>query len=240
MRNRLQQLVSNTRATPPALRSEVTASDVTVWVDDVIDAYWGISAKDVAAALAGNADKALTVWINSPGGDVFEGRAIASLIRAHKGATKGIVAGLAASAASTIAVACGALEMSVGSFLMVHNSWAFTVGNRDDLRQMADLLEKIDGEIAADYAARAGVTKEEAAAWMAAETWFTAEEAVTAKLADVVLSAAADYPTKANLSGFDKAPKALVDAIAARRQAPDPAAIRDHSERRMRLLDIAV
>lgn len=240
MRNsRYRQLIGQNAprqdASLPVIQAKTTDAGVEVLIYDVIDPWWGVSAKGFADAIAGAGDRPLTVRLNSPGGDVFDGRAIASMIRAHKGPTKAIIDGLAASAASTIAVAANETVMATGAFLMVHNSWAFAMDNATGLRQMADLLEKIDGQIGADYAAKAGVTPEQAKAWMDAETWFTAEEAVTAGLAASVLEDAASIKDF-NLSAFERAPQALINRIAAQNDnAQAVTALRNAAERRMRL-----
>lgn len=140
---------------------------------------------------------------------MFEGRAIANQIRAFRGKTTVVVDGLAASAASTVALAANRVEMAMGSFLMVHRSWAFAMGNAIDLTDLSALLLKIDGAIADDYAAKAGVSKDKALDWMDAETWFTAEEAVDAKLADAVIDVRAQQ-RKFNLAAFSNAPAELL------------------------------
>lgn len=238
MRNRLFQLMGETFARGAGVRSEASGTGVEILIYDVIDPWWGVSAKAVAEVIRGAGDVPLTVRVNSPGGDAFEGRAIASLIRAHKGPTRTIVDGLAASAASTIAIAAETVDMAVGSFMMVHRSSCFAMGNAADFRNLIKLLEKVDGEIAADYSKRAGVTLAEADAWMAAETWFTAEEAVTAGLASKVVTDAASFEAF-NLGAFDKTPKALTDRIAALKNdaTPSEADLRAAMERRLRLFE---
>ena len=213
-RNRLRQLIAQNSAgsTPIQARRNEAGAGIEVLIYDVIDAYWGVSAQGFAKAIAGAGTEPLTIRVNSPGGDVFEGRAIASLIRAHQGPTAVIVDGLAASAASTIAVAAKSVSMAAGSFLMVHQSWAFAMDNAPGLRSLADLLEKVDGQIAADYAAKASVSQQQALDWMNAETWFTAEEAVAAGLADAVLATDAQLQAH-NLAAYDRVPQALTDRI---------------------------
>lgn len=241
-KNRLQQLLAQNVATGGGVRA--TRNDASQALDlfiyDVIDPWYGVSAKAVASALAGAGVSPLAIHINSPGGDVFEARAIASLIRAHPGPTSAVIDGLAASAASTIAMAAGSLAMAKGSFLMIHQSWAFAMDNAPGLRTLADLLEKVDGQIAADYATKAGVPVQDALAWMAAETWFTAEEAVTAKLADTVLDAEGEMQAF-NLAAFDRTPQALINKIAALKSVnlADVQTIRDATERRMRLFEMS-
>ena len=237
-RNRLQQLIAQKSAAGGALPVVRSEAGIEVQIYDVIDAWWGVSAKAFAEAIKGAGALPLTVRLNSPGGDVFEGRAIASLVRAHVGPTAVIVDGLAASAASTIAVAANTTTMAKGSFLMVHRSWAFAMDNAEGLRSLAGLLDKIDGQIAGDYVAKSGASLAQAEAWMEAETWFTAEEAVEAKLADAVGETSAELKSF-NLAAFDRAPQALL-ARTAPPASPDPVALRAAADRRMRLYDLAV
>lgn len=146
--------------------------------------------------------------INSPGGDVFDARAIATAITQHKSTVVAHVDGLAASAASYIAIAADEVEMAPGSFLMIHKAWTFAFGNSEDLLSTAALLEKIDGSLAADYAKKTGKSNAQIEDWMSAETWFTAEEAVTEGFAGKV----SEDPDEAvenswDLSVFAHAPK---------------------------------
>jgi ATP-dependent Clp protease protease subunit len=238
--NRLRQLIGENFATGAGIqaRRNQSGEGVEVLIYDVIDAWFGVSAQSFAKAIAGADGQPLTIRVNSPGGDVFEGRAIASQIRAYTGPTTIIVDGLAASAASTIAVAANSTTMAKGSFLMVHQSWAFAMDNAPGLRQLADLLDKVDTQVAADYAAKAGVTQAAALDWMKVETWFTAEEAVAAGLANAVLDAEGQLQAF-NLAAFDHVPATLQDRINALSAPakPDQAALRSAAERRLRLYD---
>lgn len=231
MNSRLLNLLKN-NASGRALDVTRSEAGLEVSIYDVIDPWYGVSAAGFQAAIKDGGSQPLTIRLNSPGGDVFEGRAIASQIRAYVGPTRVIVDGLAASSASTIAMAAQTLDMAQGSFLMVHDSWTIMVGNAGELRKFADVLEKIDGEIAADYAARAGVTPAQARAWMKDETWFTATEAVDAKLANSVLEQPATQ-NSFNLAAFDKTPKALLSPPP--EPGPTPEQIRASLERRLRL-----
>jgi len=143
--------------------------------------YWtgeGVTAKRIAAALRAIGDKDVVVNINSPGGNFFEGVTIYNLLRNHKAKVTVQVLGLAASAASVIAMAGDDILMGDGAFLMIHNAWAVAIGNRHDMREAADHLEPIDAAMASVYAARAGISKPDAAEMMDKETWLNAEAAV--------------------------------------------------------------
>lgn len=238
--NRLRQLVGQNFGTgQPVKTARNQAGAVEIMIYDVIDPWFGISAASIAQAIKDAGDAPLVIRLNSPGGDVFDGRAIANQIAQHAAPTEVIVDGLAASAASTIAIAANKLTMAAGSFLMIHCAWSFVMDNADGMRAMASLLDKIDGEIAADYARKAGCTPQQAMDWMKAETWFTAEEAQAAGLADAVL--ASDAKMQAfNLAAYDRTPRALIDRIAALSAAPDTPdfeAMRAQAARRLRLFD---
>jgi len=156
---------------------------------DVIDSwggYWGVSAKEFAETLDGLDDDVseIRLHINSPGGEVFEAVAILNLLRNHKARVVSIVDGLAASAASFIA--CGADETIMGdnSQLMIHDAWGICIGNANDMTSMSELLNHLSDNIASIYAAKSGT---DVAGWrtaMLAESWYSADEAVEAKLAD--------------------------------------------------------
>lgn len=176
----------------------VTADGVaTIRLYEPIDSWggwWGMSAEEMADtvdALPSNITE-IRLLINSPGGDVFDGTAIFNILAAHPARVVAVVQGLAASAASFIAVTADELVMNPGSMLMIHDASAGVYGWADDMRQMADLLDKIGDNIATLYASKAGGTAAEWRERMLAETWYTADEAVTAGLADRVEAPSAD------------------------------------------------
>lgn len=165
-------------------------TSATLDIFDVIDSFggwWGISAAEVDAALAqiGDVDT-LYVRVNSPGGEATEGVAIANLIRAHAAAKRTTVYGLAASAASVIAISGDTVSMAPGSMMMVHEASGFAYGNADDMRSAADAAETINDSYAALYALKSGGTADEWRAVMGATKWYSAQTAVDAKLADAV------------------------------------------------------
>lgn len=149
----------------------------------------GITAKRVAAALRSIGSNDVVVEINSPGGDFFEGVAIYNALRAHPHKVTVRVLGLAASAASIIAMAGDDIEIGRAGFLMVHNAWVLARGNRHDLAAAAETMAPFDEAMASVYSARADVSRETAAEWMDSETWFNGEEAIEHGLADALLPA---------------------------------------------------
>ncbi len=249
MKKLLQFLRDNaaTERKPLNLIRNQDSGDATLYIYDVIDAWWGVAAAQIAPAIAAlDPSVTLHLRINSPGGDVFEGRAIRTAIQQFKGKTIAHIDGLAASAATTIADAADEVEIAQGGFYMIHNGWTYAMGNKTELAKTVDLLAKVDASIVADYAARTGKTPEEIAAWMDAETWFSADEAV----ANGFATRLAELPDKAqnsanaktwNLSAYDHAPQALLQAAKPEINDPTPEieAQRMRNERRLRLLQNA-
>lgn len=144
----------------------------------------GVTAKRVSGVLRALGEKPVTVNVNSPGGDMFEGLAIYNLLREHPAEVTVRVMGLAASAASIIAMAGDRVEMGLGSFLMIHNSWGVVVGNQQDMRESAAVFAEFDAAMADIYAARTGRGAAEIGAMMASETWLRPESAIEAGFAD--------------------------------------------------------
>ncbi|HMR37898.1 MAG TPA: Clp protease ClpP, partial [Paracoccus sp. (in: a-proteobacteria)] len=150
------------------LPSAATASDNnTITMLDIIGddgMGGGVGAKRIAAALRAIGNRDVTVQINSPGGDMFEGIAIYNLLRAHPAEVSIEVLGIAASAASIIAMAGDNIRMAPSSFLMLHNAWGVVIGNRHDMTEAATLFESFDDALADIYAARSGMARSEIAA----------------------------------------------------------------------------
>lgn len=152
--------------------------------------YWtgeGVTAKRVAGALRALGKGPVTVNVNSPGGDLFEGLAIYSLLREHEGEVTVRVLGLAASAASVVAMAGDTVQIARAGFLMVHNAWVLMAGNRHDFRDTADTMEPFDAAMADIYAARTGGDVKAMAKLMDAETWIGGSSAVDQGFADELL-----------------------------------------------------
>ena len=147
----------------------------------------GISALQFSEQLAQVDGKKVTVRINSPGGDVFDGIAIYNQLVQHNGGVDVIIDGIAASAASIIAMAGDSIKMAETSQLMIHDAWTVAMGNEQVLREIADVLEKIDDQIAGVYAARTGRRKKTWRDIMNKDSYFGPEEAVEANLADGII-----------------------------------------------------
>lgn len=175
------------RAARPWYRiANLSADTVEVSIFDEIG-WFGITAADFARDLEAVAAQRITLRLNSPGGDVFDGVAIYNALARHPATVDVVVDGLAASIASVIAMSGDTIAMSAAGRMMIHDALTLTVGNAAELRATADLLDSISSTIADVYAARAGGTADEWRARMVAETWFTADEARTAGLIDSVV-----------------------------------------------------
>lgn len=148
------------------------------WTDNFTTAKM---VKDKLKAL--NGDPVL-ITINSPGGDAFEGIAIYNSLREYSGKVTVNVIGMAASAASIIAMAGDTVKMGEAAFLMIHSAWGVVMGNESDMREMADFLDQIDQAVAGVYASRSGLPKAEVIDMMKKETWMTAAQAVDQGFAD--------------------------------------------------------
>jgi ATP-dependent protease ClpP protease subunit len=175
---------------------------------DIIGEDWwtggGITSKRVQEKLAAYPKaKTVKVLLNSPGGDAFEGLAIQSLLRRHGGRIEIEVVGLAASAASLIAMAGDDIAMHEGSLMMIHEPWTMTVGNATEMRTAAEFLEKVNSSGLDVYARRTGRKREDVAEMLASETWMTAHEAVKEKFATNVVAGAEPAPkAKAAMQAF--------------------------------------
>lgn len=153
-----------------------------------------ITAKSVMAQLS-EISGDVTVRISSGGGDVYEGIDIMNALKGHDGEVTVIVESLAASAASFIAVGgADKVLMRDSSEMMIHRAWTFADGNADDVRKTLDDLERQDNKLAAIYAGKAGGELQDWLDAMSAETWYTAEEAVAAGLADAVITEKSEAP----------------------------------------------
>lgn len=185
------------------------------------DVGFDITASGVAAALKGLAEDApLTVSLNSYGGDALAGIAIHNMLARRKRRPTMIVEGIAASAASLIAMAGERIVMPANAFLMIHEAWGAAMGDADTMRGQAEVLEQISGAYRRTYAARTGLEEEEVAAMMAAETWLDAETAVAKGFATEAAEPAAVQAFAAlPLARFTRVPAPLA-ALAATASTP--------------------
>jgi ATP-dependent Clp protease protease subunit len=221
MHNRLNRLLALNRAAPREYRIEASEDASSIYLYDVIGYDWwtggGVTAKQFARDLQQITSSTIHLHVNSPGGDVFEGRAMVAALQSVQAKVIAHIDGLAASAAS---------------FLVMHAS-EMALGDRHAMLETAARLEKIDASIVDDYLKRAKADRETLAAWMDAETWFTAAEAVDNGLADRI--AAVDGKAKAlawNLAAYEHAPSALAE--------PDHDLDHAHRMRRLEIVEASL
>lgn len=183
----------------PDLRAEKKGKTLRLDIYDQIGPSWlgMIDAKSVSREIAnaGEVSK-IDVHINSPGGDVWEGLAIFNILKDHAANVRVKVDGVAASSASVIAMAGDVIEIPKNALLMIHNPWSFAMGYSEDMRKQADVLDKHRDAIIETYLTKTSKSKDEVAALMDDETWFSGEEAVEAGFAtktsgEIKVSAAA-------------------------------------------------
>jgi ATP-dependent protease ClpP protease subunit len=199
-----------------AIRARATGAEVAIY--DEIGAY-GVSAKGFLAELGALPDSApIDLRLNSPGGSVFDAVAIFNALKRHEGTVTVWIDGIAASAASYVAMAGDEIVMPENAFLMIHDPAGLVMGTAEDMRAMAEALDKVKGSLVQGYASKSGRAAEEIAALMAAETWFDAKDALDAGLATRIaepVRMAASF----DIGRFRNAPPALAETFDAK---PDP------------------
>lgn len=194
----------------------------TISIFDRIGADWegnGVTAARIAAALRQIGDKPVIAEINSPGGNYFEGVAIYNLFRRHTQAVNVQVLGIAASAASIIAMAGDTVAIAHNAEIMIHQAQGVFFGNADDMEDAIATLRKLDNAMAETYAARTGKSIDELIAMMKAETYIGGQEAVDAGFADEVMQREAQMPVYAKADEFPS-DKASLDKLLATKGMP--------------------
>ena len=178
----------------PSLQAADSDDEATISLTGIVGDEWPydeyarpFTLSRVDAALRSIGDKRVTVYINSPGGSMFEGIAIMNRLNQHKAGVTIKVMGLAGSAASVVAMAGDRREIGKTAFLFLHNCWTVLAGNRHELRSVADTLEEFDTSMRDLYAEKSGKTPEEADEWMNADTYFSGKSAVEIGLMTALL-----------------------------------------------------
>lgn len=206
-------------------RFEAKAGDdaATIYIYDEISA-WGVTAKDFIAELRQVTAKTITLRLNSPGGDVFDGITIYNALREHGAKVLVQIDGLAASIASVIAMAGDEVRMAKNSFMMIHFAWAFAAGNATEMRKLAATLDKIDTTLVTTYQDKTGASQRDIRQMMAEETWMSADEAMANGFADAV-GDPAEIKARFDLSKFARVPQAVaaMNTLA----TPEPATERE-------------
>jgi ATP-dependent Clp protease protease subunit len=209
------------------IRARGTGAEVLIY--DEIGAY-GVSAKGFLAELGALPDGVpIDLRLNSPGGSVFDAVAIFNALTRHSGTVTVWIDGIAASAASYIAMAGDEIVMPENAFLMIHDPSGLVMGTATDMREMAATMDKIAGSMTRGYAAKSGKSEEDIAALMAAETWFDAQDALDAGLATRIaepVRIAASF----EVGRFRNAPPALTEVGEADSPAPGDNIVPDEND----------
>lgn len=194
---------------PNTLRLEGPIAEESWWGDEVTPAQFRAD----LAAHPGD----LTVYINSPGGDVVAGSLIYSMLREHNGKITVRIDGLAASAASVVAMAGDRVEMAPTAYMMIHNAATIALGNKADMQAAADMLAEVDRGIRTAYALKTGKSERELAKMMDAETWMSAPKALEDGFCDAICYAdsAPAAPVDPDAAAAATAAQAVADGILA-------------------------
>lgn len=162
-------------------------NEADIYIYDEIG-YWGVTAKQFVNDLKALGDVShINLHINSPGGDVFDGIAIFNALKHHGAAITVHIDGLAASMASVIAMVGNPVIMPENTMMMIHKPWGFAGGDANDMRDYADLLDKVESVLIPAYAAKTGKTSDEIAAMLEDETWLDGAECLAMGFADQVI-----------------------------------------------------
>jgi len=194
---------------------------------------WGTVANDVRSEIQALNTKQINLFINSPGGSVFEGFAIYNLLRNHKARVVAYVDGIAASIASVILCAADEIIMRENGMVMIHDPSGGTMGTASEQRKLADILDKITDSIVQAYQNRTGKSDADLRRLMAEETWLNAREAVAMGFADKV-EGALKAVAKFDLTSFKRPPKpkSILDQFSAITDAEEKSAFhRRHSDK---------
>ena len=194
---------------PEWYKIEASANDqAEILVYDVIG--WPYNdAGDLVRYVNSLGDKDILVRLNTPGGDVFDGMAIFNSLANHKGKVTIRIEALAASMGSVLAMAGKEIQAYSNTMMMIHDPWIYTAGNQYELREMADLLEKISGNMLDVYAGRSKIGKREMKEIMKAETWYTAKEAKEKGFINTILETGKAAKAQFDLTMYTNAPDGI-------------------------------
>lgn len=250
----LKLLLDNRRQPTPIAQRLVTNEDsATVYLYDAIvrdkdTADWmgGVCPQDMVPLLASLKVSVIHLRINSPGGEVFAAQSIAQALREHPAKVVAHIDGIAASAATVISSACDEVVMAPGALFMVHQGSTVAWGNKKDMLDCSALLEKTDGTLVAQYVQRTGQSPEQINAWIEAETWFTAQEALEAGFIDRIAGDTEEGAPTARaaewkLSAYKKPPAETLRTVVHTSAHPEPAATAtpEHRVRQHQRLQLA-
>lgn len=244
----LRLLIDNRQLTSEQRGFKIEAKEdvLVLYIYDVIvssdaDAAWwgGVSAESVVKQIRASKASKIELRVNSPGGDVFGGRAIEAALRDTKAEVTAYVDGIAASAASFLVMGAKEVVMHEGAMLMIHKAWSMAVGNADDMVKMAEVLDKVDETLITTYANKTGLERDEIEGMLAAETYLTAQEAVEKKFADRVVEGA-KAELSWNISALKETPAKEEPPAKEEEKKPDHTQAREYAARRVRAIEIGL
>lgn len=194
---------------PEWYKVEASASDqAEILIYDVIG--WPFNdAGDLVRYIAGLKGKDILVRLNTPGGDVFDGMAIYNALAGHQGRVTMRIESLAASMGSVLAMAGKEVQAYQNTMMMIHEPWTYMAGNQYELREVADILEKISSNMLDIYIGKSRVGKREMKEIMKAETWLTAKEAKEKGFIDTIIEAGKGAKAQFDLSMYANVPDAI-------------------------------
>lgn len=210
MKHKYQAFLQN-RADRPKAAVQVNVESNEIFLYDEIG-YWGITAQDFIQSLAlTKRSERLTVCINSPGGDIFDGVTIANLL-ISRGDVDVRIDGFAASIASVIAMAGETVQMAENATFMIHNPWTFVGGDARELRKEAEVLDTLKVTLVGTYQRHTDLSSEEISTLMDDETWLNAAQALEQGFVTEVINKNEEASTSAkafDLSIYRNAPERL-------------------------------
>lgn len=213
MHPHLLKLLVNNRGKGFFKAEAANSDEATIYIyDPIVSDQWeadflgGITPMMFIKELTGIDAETIHLRISSPGGDVFAARVMQNAMREHKAKFIAHIDGIAASAATFLPMAADETVIAKGGMMMIHNAWTLALGSASELRKTADLLEKIDNSIVSDYVTKTGNDVQQVIDWMAAETFFTDQEAVDLGFADRISESAPKNQIAWDLSAYDHAP----------------------------------
>lgn len=189
-------------------RIEAKAESTDVYIYDEIS-WIGISAEQFVKEINMIKSPLINLHLNTPGGNVFDGVTIANALKQHPAKVTTYIDGIAASIGSIIALSGDTIKMADNGFIMIHNPFMVAVGDSEELRQAADVLDKIKGNLIKAYVNRTGKSEQQVIDWLDAETWFTAEEALDNGFIDEIIGGSKTNNSY-DMTIFDNPPEALL------------------------------
>lgn len=220
LRNALMQLLAQNlnsqQRQPLTIQNNEESGEATIFIYDAIGGYFGIDAEDFAKQLMQIEADTINLRVNSPGGDVFDARAMQTAIAQHPAKVIAHIDGMAASAATYLCAPCDEVIIAQGAGYMIHEGWTVSVGNKNDHAHTITRLEQVDAAIAKDYAniTNSDIDLDQIVEWMKAETWFTADEAVEHGFANSVFEYADvnDMRNTWNVAAYENVPEWLTNS----------------------------